>query len=86
MKATDIKPGTKLRLRRLAIYASSGATKERESVKVVAEIAPHRDGVLLKFKGVRIPHHRALQSFRGNVDENGELTHVVGCKARYEVL
>jgi hypothetical protein len=54
--AQRIKPGTKLRLRRLAIYATSVGTTERETVKVVKEAKLDGDKLKLKFEKTKVKY------------------------------
>jgi hypothetical protein len=86
VRADEVVPGTKLRLRRIARWP--GALAELETVKTVDRVAPNeelRGELRIYLKGVTRPGAKFLRPLHGIVDR-GVLVTVQDKRVRYEVL
>ena len=85
--ADKIKKGTKLRLERVPIYASSGTGKGRQSTKTVDSVKKMSKGphLLIQFRGTKFPGTNALDTFQGIV-KDGYLVKIHGDRANYDVV
>lgn len=88
VRADEIVPGMKLRLRRIARWP--GALAELETVKTVDRVAPNEElrgdgGLRIHLKGVTLPGAKFLRPLHGIVDR-GVLVTVQDKRVRYEVL